>query len=98
MKTIKFKRKGNILEWSGAGGLWRDGQVKTLRDDVADRLLGLYDSPFVLVAGKDTHPESDKMVRGAPETKEVDVKDIKKIKGENKKTRNFGNGWRKKKK
>lgn len=91
MKTIKFVRTGNQIEWTGYGGTWSDDRKETFRDDIADRLLNLYQSPFVEV--KAVSPESDKMVRGAAETKEVDVKKIGKPTGDNKKAGKFGKGW-----
>lgn len=81
MKTIKFVKNKECVEWVGCYGIWHDGRTETLPDNVADRLLGLYESPFVEVKG--TKPESDKMMRGAPETKEVDINELKKPKSEN---------------
>lgn len=66
---IKFVKTKKMLTWRGAGGLWRDGQVQDLRDDVAERLLGLYESPFVKVGEKSISPSSDKMIHQAEETK-----------------------------
>ena len=69
---IKFVKTKKLLTWKGAGGLWRDGQVQDLRDDVAERLLNLYESPFVKVGEKEISPSSDKMIRQAEETKEIE--------------------------
>lgn len=67
---IKFVKTKKMLTWKGAGGLWRDGQVQDLRDDVAERLLNLFESPFVKVGEKSISPSSDKMIHQAEETKE----------------------------
>lgn len=71
---IKFVKTKKLLTWKGAGGLWRDGQVQDLRDDVAERLLNLYESPFVKVGEKEISPSSDKMIHQAEETKAPVIK------------------------
>ncbi len=68
---IKFVKTKKMLTWKGAGGLWRDGQVQDLRDDVAERLLNLFESPFVKVGEKQISPPSDKMIHEAEKTKEI---------------------------
>ncbi len=67
---IKFVKTKKMLTWKGAGGVWRDGQEQDLRDDVAERLLNLFESPFVKVGEKSISPSSDKMIHSAPEVKE----------------------------
>ena len=70
IKFVKTKKmpfwKGNVM----AGGLWRDGQEQNLPDHVAERLLKLYESPFVRVGEKSISPSSDKMIHQAEKTKE----------------------------
>lgn len=87
---IKFVKTKKMLTWKGAGGLWRDGQVQDLRDDVAERLLALHESPFVKVGEKSISPTSDKMIHRAEETKDTVTK--KPLESLRKK------GWSKKKK
>ncbi len=66
---IKFVKTKKLPWWKGAGGLWRDGQEQDLPDHVAERLLNLFESPFVKVGEKSISPPSDKMIRQAEETK-----------------------------
>ena len=80
---IKFVATPKMRNWVGAGGLWRDGQTQDLPDHVANRLLGLYQSPFVKVGGKSITPDSDKMLKGAPENKAVDIEKPKEPTGDN---------------
>ncbi len=95
---IKFVKTKKLLTWRGAGGLWRDGQEQDLPDHVAERLLNLYESPFVEVGEKSISPSSDKMIHGAPETKEVNIDELKKPTGDNIGKEFKPKGWSKKKK
>lgn len=60
--------------FEGSGGHWNPLQVRDMPDDVADRLLGLHQSPFSkyvepTAESKAFHAPEDKMMKGAPANK-----------------------------
>lgn len=95
---IKFVATKKMPEWHGAYGIWRDGRTEDLPDHAAERLLGLYESPFVKVGEKSISPSSDKMIHKAEETKEVNMDELKKPTGDNIGKEFKPKGWSKRKK
>lgn len=67
---IKFVATKKMPLWKGAGGLWKGGDVQDMPDHIANRLLNLYQSPFVKAAeAKSVSPPLDKMIDKSEENK-----------------------------
>jgi hypothetical protein len=70
---VKFKATEKIPEWKNRFGIWRDGHVRELPDDIAERLIKRFPRFFFQV--KETSPSQDKMVRGITASKGKDEPD-----------------------
>ena len=70
---VKFKATGKIPEWRNRFGFWRDGNIKDIPDDVAQRLIDRFPKFFFEVKEqpeeKEVMPTHDKMIHGADKSK-----------------------------
>jgi hypothetical protein len=68
---IQFNARPGMPHFDGPGGHWKRDEVKEIDEHTAQRLLGLYQSPFMVAGGeKAIHAPENKMIGQAPETKE----------------------------
>jgi hypothetical protein len=69
MVKVKFNPRPGVPCFEGPGGHWNPEEVKSVPDDMAERLIGLHQSPFTKVEDKAFHAPEDKMMRGTEENK-----------------------------